>query len=114
MHVAVCVHTSTYKKEKIKEEREADEDKNNNNILPDGETNILAAKDRQIWRQRWKDRLAAGSKTDLQFPPAVNVHGVLQLLLQSLASCSLPQKLTLDVVHLTSATITQTSFNCSH
>lgn len=24
MHVAVCVHTSTYKKEKMKEEREAD------------------------------------------------------------------------------------------
>jgi len=24
MHVAVCVHTSSYKKEKVKEEREAD------------------------------------------------------------------------------------------
>ena len=112
MHVAVCVHTSTYKKEKVKEEREAD--MKTKNILPDGETNILAAEDRQVQRQRWKDSLAASQKTDLQFPPAVNVHGVLQLLLQSLASCSLPQQLTLDVVHLTSATITQTSFNCSH
>lgn len=66
---------------------------------------------------RYRDRdgksLAAGQKTDLQFPPAVNVHGILQLLLQSLASCSLPQQFTLDVVHLSSATITQTSFNCS-
>ena len=50
MHVAVCVHTSTYKKEKVKEEREAD--MKTKNILPDGETNILAAEDRQVQRQR--------------------------------------------------------------
>lgn len=39
-------------------------------------------------------------KTYLQFPPAVDVHGVFKLLLQRLAARALPQKLPLDVVDL--------------
>ena len=49
------------------------------------------------------DHLVSAGVTALQFSPAMNVHGVLQLFLQSLASCPLSQQLSLNVIQLSSA-----------
>ena len=47
------------------------------------------------------DHLVGAGVGALQLAPAVDVHGVLQLLLQGLAAGALPQELALEVVHLT-------------
>ena len=52
----------------------------------------------------------------LQFAPAVNVHGVLELLLQSLASRAFTQQLALEVIHFASAhrkTLRAANWHCN-
>ena len=49
------------------------------------------------------DHLVGAGVGALQLPPPVDVHGVLQLFLQGLATGALPQQLPLEVVHFTPA-----------
>lgn len=46
------------------------------------------------------DHFISARVTPFQLPPAMDVHRVLKLLLQSLASRTLPQQFTLDVIQL--------------